>query len=101
MARKYINEHRVVHDYDLCTMVKTAQDGDLTLPMLETEYSGLFGQYYACWCPGSLSRQGISRHGIGRIGYVTCKVAPLFIWSSFVEQSRRYDSKCEDMFRNL
>ena len=29
LARKYINEHRVVHDYDLCAMVKTAQDGDL------------------------------------------------------------------------
>ena len=25
----YINEHRVVHDYGLCAMVKTAQDGDL------------------------------------------------------------------------
>ena len=29
LARKYINEHRVVHDYGLCTMVKAAQDGDL------------------------------------------------------------------------
>ena len=29
MARKYINEYRVVHDYDLGAMVKTAQDGDL------------------------------------------------------------------------
>ena len=29
LARKYINEHRVVHDYGLCAMVKTAQDGDL------------------------------------------------------------------------
>ena len=29
LAREYINEHRVVHDYDLCAMVKTAQDGYL------------------------------------------------------------------------
>ena len=29
LSRKYINEHCVVHDYGLCTMVKTAQDGDL------------------------------------------------------------------------
>ena len=29
LARKYINEHRVVHDYGLCAMVKTAQNGDL------------------------------------------------------------------------
>ena len=31
----------------------------LTLLMLEMEYSSLFGQYHACWCPGNLSRQGI------------------------------------------
>ena len=24
----------------------------------------LYCQYHACWCPGSLSRQGISSHGI-------------------------------------
>ena len=24
----------------------------------------LYCQYHACWCPGDLSRQGISRHGI-------------------------------------
>ena len=29
LASKYINEHRVEHDYGLCAMVKTAQDGDL------------------------------------------------------------------------
>ena len=28
MAKKYIIEHRVVHD-GICAMVKTAQDGDL------------------------------------------------------------------------
>ena len=31
--------------------------------LLETEYSGLFGQYHVWWYPSSLSRQGISRHG--------------------------------------
>ena len=40
----------------------------LTLLMLETEYSGLFSHYHACWCPGSLSLQGINRHGIDSIG---------------------------------
>ena len=34
IARKYINEHRVVHDYGLCAMVKTAQDGDLNAHVL-------------------------------------------------------------------
>ena len=29
LARKYTNEHHVVHDYGFCAMVKTAQDGDL------------------------------------------------------------------------
>ena len=29
LARKYINEYRVVYDYGVCAMVKTAQDGDL------------------------------------------------------------------------
>ena len=28
--------------------------------MLETDDSGLGEQYHACWCPGSLRRQGIS-----------------------------------------
>ena len=29
--------------------------------------SFLLCQYHACWCPGDLSRQGISRHGICQI----------------------------------
>ena len=28
LARKYISEHRVVHKYGFCMVVKTAQDGD-------------------------------------------------------------------------
>ena len=36
----------------------------LTLMMPKTDYSGLFGQYHAHWCPGYWSHQGISRHGI-------------------------------------
>ena len=40
-----------------------------TLLMLGTEYSGLFDQYHACWCPGSLSCQGINRYGFDSIGY--------------------------------
>ena len=27
----------------------------------------LYCQYHACWCPGDLSHQGISRHGIDQI----------------------------------
>ena len=69
----------------------------LTLQMLETEYSGFGDQYHACWCPGSSSHQGISRHGIDSIGYATCGVAPLVIWSS-VEQNLTYDTKCEYIF---
>ena len=31
LVRKYIDEHPVVHDYGLCAIVKTAQDGDLNV----------------------------------------------------------------------
>ena len=51
----------------------------LTLQMLETEYSSFGDQYHVCWSPGSLSHQGISRHGIDSKGYATCGVAPLEI----------------------
>ena len=54
------------------------------LLMLETQYSGFGGQYDVCCCPGSLSRQGISRHGIGSIGQATLRSAPLWIRSSSV-----------------
>ena len=40
----------------------------LTLLMLQVEYSDLFGQYNACWCPGSLRHKGISRPGLHSIG---------------------------------
>ena len=73
----------------------------LTLLMQEMEYSGLFNQYHACWCPGSLRRQGFSRYGIDSIGYATCRVTPLGIWSSSVEWTPRYDMKCEYIFYNL
>ena len=33
-----------------------------------TAYFGLFGQYYACWCPGYLSCQGTRRNYIDNIG---------------------------------
>ena len=39
----------------------------LTLVTLDIEYSGSEGQYHACWCPGNLSCQGISRNGIDNI----------------------------------
>ena len=42
--------------------------------MPETEYSGFGGQYHACWCPGSLSRQGISRNDIDSIVYATFRL---------------------------
>ena len=50
-----------------------------TLLMLETEYPSFGAQYHACWCPGSLSHQGISRHGIDSIGYATYRIAQLQI----------------------
>ena len=28
----------------------------------------IYCQYYTCWCPGDLRRQGISRHDINQIG---------------------------------
>ena len=51
----------------------------LTLLMLKMEYSGSFGQYHAYWCPGSLSRQGISRNGIDNIWEATCRVVPFVV----------------------
>ena len=41
----------------------------------------VFCRCHACWCPRSLSRQGISRHGIGSMGQATYRVAPFWIWS--------------------
>ena len=53
----------------LCTYPELKPDlSVLTLLMLETEYSGLFGQNHCCLCPGSLSRQGIGRYGIDSLG---------------------------------
>ena len=37
-------------------------------------------------CPGSFSRQGITKNGIGTIGYAPNRVASLWIWSSSVEK---------------
>ena len=54
----------------------TYSQSHLTLLMLEMEYSSFGCQYHACWCPGDLSHQGISRNGIDCIGLATCKVAP-------------------------
>ena len=70
----------------------------ITLLMLKREYYDLFGQYHACWCPGSQSRPGITRHGIGQ---GACRVASLWIWSSPIEQNPRYDTKYEYIITNL
>ena len=42
----------------------------------------LLGPTHTCWCPGSLSRLHISRHGIESIRSAMCSVAPLWIYSS-------------------
>ena len=34
------------------------------LPQIRQEPAILQSQYYCCWCPGSLRRQGISSHDI-------------------------------------
>ena len=47
--------------------------------MLETEYYGFEGQYHACWCTGSWSRQCISRHAIGCVGQTSCIFIPELI----------------------
>ena len=47
--------------------------------------------------PWLWSRQGISRNGIDNIRQATCRVAALWIWSSFVEQNPRL-MKCEYIF---
>ena len=49
----------------------------VTLLVLGTEYSLSGNQYHACWCPGSLSRQGISGHGIDSIRQAACRIVGL------------------------
>ena len=71
---------------------------ELTLLMLETEYSSFGGQCHTCWCSGSESRQSISWHGIGYVGQRICIVVPEFISSTWVKPNPRYDSKCEYIF---
>ena len=73
----------------------------LPLLMLETGYSVLFGQYHACWCPGYLGHQSISRHGIDSIGLAICTVALLWIWHFSGEHNPRYHTKCEYIFISL
>ena len=86
----------------LCPLAeKWIQYSLLTLLMLETECSSFGGQYHACWCPGSLSCQSISRHGIGCVGQTTCIVVPVLISSTWIKPNPRYDSDCEYIFRNL
>ena len=70
--------------------------------MLEMEYSDVGDQYRVCWCPGSLSRQSISRHG----KYIRCTGQTSFgvpgvISSTLVKPNPIYDSKCEHIFCNL
>ena len=61
----------------------------LTILLLETEYSGSGWQYHACWCPGSWSRQSISRHGIGSVEKTTCIIVPDLISSTCVKPNPR------------
>ena len=53
--------------------------------MPATKYSGSGCQYHACWCPGSWSRQSISRHGVGYVRQATCIVIPELISSTWVK----------------
>ena len=64
--------------------------------MLEMEYSGFGGQYPACWCPGSYSRQSISSsHGIGCEGQKTSIAVPELISPTGVKPNTTYNSKFE------
>ena len=63
----------------IVTFIKSDILHILTLLMLETEYFSFRGQYHACRCLGSWSRQSISRHGIGCVGQTTCIVVPELI----------------------
>ena len=36
--------------------------------MVSQDILGELGQYYACWCPGTLFHQVISSHGITYVG---------------------------------
>ena len=62
-------------DFKICKIWKqmvfyklgTSSAAMIILLMLETDYSGLFGKYHACWWPSSLSRQGINMYDINNI----------------------------------
>ena len=64
------------------TSAKIHSQSVLTPLMLETEYSGFGDQYHACWCPGSQSRQSISKNAIDSRLFRTssmycCSINPL------------------------
>ena len=81
------------------TLVSTV--AQLTLLILEMEYSRFRVQNHACWCPGSWSRQSISRHGISYVGQTTCIDIPELISSTCAKPNPRYKYKCECIFYNL
>ena len=70
----------------------------LSLFMPEKEIFQLWGQYHVCWCPGSLSHQSISRHGVGCARLATWIVVPELISSTMKEPNPRWNSKCEYIF---
>ena len=67
----------------------------LILLVLETEYFSSGEQYHACWCPGDLNRQGISRYGIDHIGLSNMYVGLLHCESSLIWH------KIQDMIWNM
>ena len=100
-AISWVCYHHVVYD-DLMTHCNRLHSSVLwILLMLETEYSGFGGQYHACWCTGSWSRQSISRHSIGCVGQTTYIVVLELVSSTYVMPSPRYNSKCEYIYHNL
>ena len=57
----------------------------------------LYCQYHACWCPGDLSHQGISRHGIDQIRWNIHPI--LFVWLSNSNNNIIYES--DKIWQNL
>ena len=63
------------------------------LLMLDTDCYGFGGQYHACWCPGSWSRQRININDIGCVGQTTCIAVPEF--------NLHRSSQFQDMIQNV
>ena len=74
------------HNPVLCGKMASLDHNELTLLMLEEEYSSLFGQYHACWSSASLTHWG--RDKMAAVSQTTLSNA--FSWMKMLEFELRF-----------